>query len=119
MVAAISTFLLHKCLFSNANYPSIQTSLHSILIWSLEIFNLLMYHCILLKYVISIFQESLRSPVRRLIKESKTSPLTLLHAGRFSSNTFFLFNDIFIHSQVYVSLDFSTFNLLNLSNNEN
>lgn len=49
-----------------------------------------------------ISQESLRSPSRRLIKESKTSPLSLVHSGRFSSHTFYLFNDIFIHSQVCV-----------------
>ncbi|XP_052771855.1 alsin-like [Mya arenaria] len=43
--------------------------------------------------------ESVCKPARRLIKESKSSPLTLTSAGRFSTNNFYLFNDIFIHSQ--------------------
>ena len=47
-----------------------------------------------------IFQENLRHTSRRLIKESKSCPITLASSGRFSSHSFYLFNDIFIHSHV-------------------
>lgn len=41
--------------------------------------------------------ELLRSPNRRLIRESKTYPLSILNSGRFSSHWFVLLTDIFIH----------------------
>lgn len=41
--------------------------------------------------------ESLRSPNRRLIRESKTYSLSILNSGRFSSHWFVLLTDIFIH----------------------
>jgi hypothetical protein len=44
--------------------------------------------------------DSLRGKGRRLIRESKTNPLTLYNAGRFAAHWFFLFSDIFVHSHV-------------------
>lgn len=41
--------------------------------------------------------ELLKSPERRLIRESRTFPLFLYNAGRFSSHWFILLSDIFIH----------------------
>lgn len=41
--------------------------------------------------------ELLRSPNRRLIRESKTYSLSILNSGRFSSHWFVLLTDIFIH----------------------
>ncbi|XP_050465644.1 alsin [Cataglyphis hispanica] len=41
--------------------------------------------------------ELLRSPNRRLIRESKTYPLSILNSGIFSSHWFVLLTDIFIH----------------------
>lgn len=41
--------------------------------------------------------ELLRSPDRRLIRESRTYPLSILNSGRFSSHWFVLLTDIFIH----------------------
>lgn len=41
--------------------------------------------------------ELLKSPDRRLIRESKTLPIFLQNAGRFSSHWFILLSDIFIH----------------------
>lgn len=41
--------------------------------------------------------ELLRSPNRRLIKESKMYPLSILNSGIFSSHWFVLLTDIFIH----------------------
>lgn len=38
-----------------------------------------------------------RTPERRLIRESKSRPLNLVHPGRFTSHWFILFNDFFIH----------------------
>lgn len=38
-----------------------------------------------------------RSPERRLVRESKTDALSLLHSGRFSSHWFILLSDVFIH----------------------
>lgn len=39
---------------------------------------------------------------RRLVIESRKTGLTLASAGRFSSHSFFLFNDCFVHLQVDV-----------------
>ncbi|XP_076625542.1 amyotrophic lateral sclerosis 2 isoform X2 [Colletes latitarsis] len=41
--------------------------------------------------------ELLRSPNRRLIRESRTHPISILHSGRFSTHWFVLLTDIFIH----------------------
>lgn len=41
--------------------------------------------------------ESLRSPDKRLIRESRTYPLSILNSSRFSSHWFVLLTDIFIH----------------------
>ncbi|XP_020289655.1 alsin-like, partial [Pseudomyrmex gracilis] len=41
--------------------------------------------------------ESLRSPNRRLVRESKAYPLSIYNSGRFSSHWFVLLTDIFIH----------------------
>ncbi|XP_014478813.1 PREDICTED: alsin [Dinoponera quadriceps] len=41
--------------------------------------------------------ELLRSPDRRLIRESRTYPISILNSGRFSSHWFVLLTDIFIH----------------------
>ncbi|XP_076245816.1 amyotrophic lateral sclerosis 2 isoform X2 [Calliopsis andreniformis] len=41
--------------------------------------------------------ELLRSPDRRLIRESRTYPLSILNSGRFSTHWFVLLTDIFIH----------------------
>ncbi|XP_029056491.2 alsin [Osmia bicornis bicornis] len=41
--------------------------------------------------------ELLRSPDRRLIRESRTHPLSILNCGRFSTHWFVLLTDIFIH----------------------
>ncbi|CAH0557543.1 unnamed protein product [Brassicogethes aeneus] len=41
--------------------------------------------------------EFLKSPDRRLIKDSHKDPINLLGAGRFSSHWFILFNDLFVH----------------------
>lgn len=41
--------------------------------------------------------ELLRSPDRRLIRESRTQPLSILNCGRFSTHWFVLLTDIFIH----------------------
>nr|XP_012139045.1 PREDICTED: alsin isoform X2 [Megachile rotundata] len=41
--------------------------------------------------------ELLRSPDRRLIRESRTHPLSILNSGRFSTHWFVLLTDIFIH----------------------
>lgn len=38
-----------------------------------------------------------RTPERRLIRESKSQPLNLVHPGRFSTHWFILFNDLFVH----------------------
>lgn len=37
---------------------------------------------------------------RRLVRESRKTGLALASAGRFSSHSFFLFNDCFVHLQV-------------------
>lgn len=41
--------------------------------------------------------ELLRSPERRLIRESRSHPIALLNSGRFSTHWFILLTDIFIH----------------------
>ncbi|XP_053978355.1 alsin [Hylaeus volcanicus] len=41
--------------------------------------------------------ELLRSPNRRLIRESRTHPISILNSGRFSTHWFVLLTDIFIH----------------------
>ncbi|KAJ4433880.1 hypothetical protein ANN_16193, partial [Periplaneta americana] len=41
--------------------------------------------------------ELLRSPERRLIRESRSHPLSVINSGRFSSHWFVLFTDIFVH----------------------
>ncbi|KAG8034358.1 hypothetical protein G9C98_007434 [Cotesia typhae] len=41
--------------------------------------------------------ELLRSPERRLIRESRTHPILLFHSSRFSSHWFILLTDCFIH----------------------
>jgi amyotrophic lateral sclerosis 2 protein len=41
--------------------------------------------------------ELLRSPERRLIRESRSHSLSVLNSGRFSSHWFVLFTDIFVH----------------------
>ncbi|CAH1788427.1 unnamed protein product [Owenia fusiformis] len=43
--------------------------------------------------------ESLKVSNRRLLKESKSLPLTIPQAGRFSTHWFILFNDVFVHAQ--------------------
>ncbi|XP_027020317.2 alsin isoform X1 [Tachysurus fulvidraco] len=47
--------------------------------------------------------ESLRKPTRRLLCESINKGLTLQNAGRFSVNSFFLFNDALVHAQGTIS----------------
>ena len=46
------------------------------------------------------FQDALRIPSRRVLRDSKTHPLLMPSAGRFSSHLFILFNDMFVHLQV-------------------
>lgn len=41
--------------------------------------------------------ELLRFPDRRLIRESRAHPLSILNSGRFSTHWFVLLTDIFIH----------------------
>lgn len=41
--------------------------------------------------------ELLRSPERRLIRESRSHSLSLVNSGRFSSHWFVLFTDVFVH----------------------
>ncbi|XP_071148422.1 alsin-like isoform X3 [Mytilus edulis] len=45
--------------------------------------------------------DAVKIPSRRLVKDSKKSPLVLQGGGRFSSHLFLLFNDMFIHVQGY------------------
>ncbi|KAK3543549.1 hypothetical protein QTP70_023880, partial [Hemibagrus guttatus] len=47
--------------------------------------------------------ESLRKPSRRLLCESSNKGLTLQNAGRFSVNSFILFNDALVHAQGTIS----------------
>lgn len=49
-------------------------------------------------------QESLQSPSRRLVRDSRKNGLSLASAGRFSWHNFFLFNDCFVHLQVQSSV---------------
>nr|XP_054750353.1 alsin-like isoform X1 [Lytechinus pictus] len=42
--------------------------------------------------------ESIKSPDRRLIRDSRTKPLQLANAKRLSTHWFLLFNDIFVHA---------------------
>lgn len=41
--------------------------------------------------------ELLRSPDRRLIRESRTNPISILNSGRFSTHWFVLLTDTLIH----------------------
>ncbi|PSN52558.1 hypothetical protein C0J52_08953 [Blattella germanica] len=41
--------------------------------------------------------ELLRSPERRLIRESRSHPLSVINSGRFSSHWFLLFTDVLVH----------------------
>lgn len=41
--------------------------------------------------------EQFKSPERRMIRESKTSHISLFNCGRFSSHWFILLTDVFIH----------------------
>lgn len=41
--------------------------------------------------------ELLKSPERRLIRESRTYPISVLNSGRFSTHWFVLLTDIFVH----------------------
>ena len=41
--------------------------------------------------------ENLRTPERRLIRESRGHPLSVINSGRFSSHWFILFTDILVH----------------------
>ncbi|KAK9511048.1 hypothetical protein O3M35_005697 [Rhynocoris fuscipes] len=43
------------------------------------------------------FTDLLRTPQRRIIKESRSSPLSLYNASRFSSHWFILLSDAFVH----------------------
>ncbi|XP_060076194.1 alsin-like [Ylistrum balloti] len=43
--------------------------------------------------------DALKIPSRRVVRDSKTHPLSLQGAGRFSANYFVLFNDLFVHIQ--------------------
>ncbi|KAJ8319767.1 hypothetical protein KUTeg_001354 [Tegillarca granosa] len=52
--------------------------------------------------------DALKIPSRRLIRDSKTHPLTLEGGGRFSTHIYLLFNDMFVH--VYSST-FQVFHL--------
>jgi len=47
----------------------------------------------------SKLNEALKDPHRRLIRTSKTAPLSLARASRLASHTFNLFNDVFVHAQ--------------------
>lgn len=49
---------------------------------------------------VSLSQESLRKPSRRLVCESNNKALALQNAGRFSASWFILFNDVLAHAQV-------------------
>lgn len=54
--------------------------------------------------------ELLRSPERRLIRESRTHPIAVLNSGRFTTHWFVLLTDIFIHitGSSYVSYPLPT-----------
>lgn len=45
--------------------------------------------------------EQLRTPERRLIRESRSHPITLLHSGRFSSHWFIILTDVLVHVSGY------------------
>ncbi|KAG0724053.1 Alsin [Chionoecetes opilio] len=52
--------------------------------------------------------EALSSPSRRMLRESKSHPINVHNAGRFSSHSFVLLTDILVHIQYST---FSTYNL--------
>ena len=41
--------------------------------------------------------DALRTPERRLIRESRSHPITLLKSGRFSSHWFIILTDVLVH----------------------
>ena len=45
--------------------------------------------------------DALRTPERRLIRESRSHPITLLHSGRFSSHWFIILTDVLVHVSGY------------------
>ena len=65
--------------------------------------------------IVWIYQETLQTSDRRLVRDSRKQPLLLSSAGRFSStHTFLLFNDCFVHLQVCVYISGLTTCLENL-----
>lgn len=52
--------------------------------------------------------EALRTPCRRLLRESRTHPINVHNAGRFSSHSFVLLTDILVHLQYS---NFTTYSL--------
>ena len=48
---------------------------------------------------VCVFEESLRHPKRRLIRDSKKSGLSLLGSNRFATHNFTLFSDMLVHQQ--------------------
>lgn len=41
--------------------------------------------------------DTLRTPVRRLIRESRSHPIGLVNSGRFSSHWFIILTDVLVH----------------------
>ncbi|KAB7507439.1 Alsin [Armadillidium nasatum] len=54
--------------------------------------------------------EALANPTRRLIRDSKKTPINLFNAGRFSTHSFFLLSDLLIHNMYnsFVSYNLSS-----------
>ncbi|XP_066983934.1 alsin isoform X4 [Macrobrachium rosenbergii] len=52
--------------------------------------------------------EALANPTRRILRDSRTNPINVHNAGRFSSHSFVLFTDILVHIQYS---NFSTYSL--------
>lgn len=43
------------------------------------------------------FTDALRTPERRLIRESRSHPINLVNSGRFSSHWFIILTDVLVH----------------------
>ncbi|KAK7078631.1 agglutinin-like protein 2 [Halocaridina rubra] len=52
--------------------------------------------------------EALANPSRRILRESRSNPINVHNAGRFSSHSFVLFTDVLVHTQYS---NFSTYDL--------
>ncbi|MPC07890.1 Alsin [Portunus trituberculatus] len=96
-----SPFTLDKIRVAHAHWKQLSITAHKNLLEAEDTKNF--WETCSLKMV-----EALSTPSRRMLRESRTHPINVHNAGRFSSHSFVLLTDILVHIQYST---FSTYNL--------